>query len=109
MFDAYARIWVYVPWKETLDQQNVNLSRIERVVDFQGDLFRLEDQIRQHLRQLAPRWSDTRATCRQSAQASLEANVVRRMEGWHALFDSAFPLAQLQMAILTATSLDRPP
>ena len=45
MFDAYVRIWLYMPWKAPFERQWANLSRIERVIYYRGDLFYLADQI----------------------------------------------------------------
>lgn len=55
MFDAYVRVWLYMPRKATFDQQWANLSRIERVIYYQGNLFHLAHQIRQNLLQITPR------------------------------------------------------
>lgn len=59
MFDAYARVWVYVGQKEILNSETVDLTRIERTIYYQGDLFHLADQIAGHLRELSPWWSVT--------------------------------------------------
>ena len=69
LFDAYARIWLYVPWRSTLAEHDANLSRIERRIYYQGDLFHLADQIEQSLFDLRPGWWST--GLRHSAKATM--------------------------------------
>lgn len=55
VFDAYARIWLYGANARRADPE-VDLSRVERFLDYDGDLFRLADTLRANLNELTPSW-----------------------------------------------------
>lgn len=57
VFDAYARIWLYVPSKTMLEPRHSGLHCIERVVEYAGDLLQLADEINANLDELKPNWS----------------------------------------------------
>jgi len=61
LFDAYARIWLYVPNRATVDQADV--SHLDWVIYYQGDLFHLADQIQQNLAELPSAWATTPLRC----------------------------------------------
>ncbi len=66
MYRADARVWLYAPNKSSVDATWAQLSGVERVLYYQGDLFRLSDQIRQStLRSNLPRQPVTESRVRQ--------------------------------------------
>lgn len=49
MYHPNARIWVYMARKDDRDRTWAKLSGIERIIYYQGNLFRLADHVRQDL------------------------------------------------------------
>jgi hypothetical protein len=52
MFRACSRVWLYAPQQSAVDVTWARLSGVERVLYYQGDLFRLAEQVKENMLKL---------------------------------------------------------